>query len=90
MTYIARLVSITKVSAVTEEIISFVNFQAHQKDIEISDDTQVAILQIENIPSYHIVFLDSDMTMEELEEELKRSETQLSHDTKSALMKHMR
>jgi hypothetical protein len=86
----ARLVSITKVSAVTQDIMSFVNFQAQQKGIEIGDDTKVAILQIENIPSYHIVFLDSDMTMEELEEELKRSETQLSHDTKSALMKHMR
>ncbi len=90
MSYMARLVSITKVSAVTQDIMSFVNFQAQQKGIEIGDDTKVAILQIENIPSYHIVFLDSDMTMEELEEELKRSETQLSHDTKSALMKHMR
>lgn len=89
MTYTARLVSITKVSAVTQDIMSFVNFQAQQKGIEIGDDTKVAILQIENIPSYHIVFLDADITMEELEEELGRSETVLGYDSKIVLMKHM-
>lgn len=90
MAYIARLVAITKVSAVTKDIVPFVNFQAQQKGIEIGDDTKVAILQIENIPSYHIVFLDTDMTIEELEEELKNNETVLSRETWNTLMKHMK
>ena len=90
MSYIARLVAITKVSAVTKDILSFVNFQAQQKGVDISDDTKVAILQIENIPSYHIVFLDTDMTIEGLEEELRRNETVLSPETRAVVVKHMK
>ena len=90
MSYIARLVAITKVSAVTKEIIPFIHFQAQQKGLEINDDTKVAILQIENIPSYHIVFLDDGITIEELEEELGKNDTKLSRETRALLMKQMK
>ena len=90
MTYMARLVAITKVSAATRDIMPFIHFQAQQKGIEITDDSKVAILQVENIPSYHIVFLDSSPTIEEVEEELKKSETTLSRETKAILMKQMK
>ena len=90
MSYIARLVAITKVSAITRDIIPFVHFQAQQKGIEINDDTKVAILQIENIPSYHIVFLDNEMKIEELEEELGKNDTVLSRETRAILMKQMK
>jgi hypothetical protein len=90
MSYIARLVAITKVSSVTREIIPFVHFQAQQKGVEVTDDTKVAILQVENIPSYHIVFLDSDVSMEELEEELKKNDTELSRETRALLLKQMK
>ncbi|MEE9152149.1 MAG: DUF749 family protein [Thermoplasmata archaeon] len=90
MSYIARLVAVTKVSAVSKDIIPFVHFQAQQKGIEVKDDTKVAILQIEDIPSYHIVFLDNQMKIEELEEELKKNDTILSRDTRAILMKQMK
>ncbi len=90
MSYIARLVAITKVSSVTRDIIPFVHFQAQQKGIEINDDTKVAILQIENIPSYHIVFLDKEMKIEELEEELGKNDTVLGRETRALLMKQMK
>ncbi len=90
MSYIARLVAVTKVSAISKDIIPFVHFQAQQKGIEVKDDTKVAILQIEDIPSYHIVFLDNQMKIEELEEELKKNDTILSRDTRAILMKQMK
>ena len=89
MSYTARLVAITKVSAVTKDIVPFIHFQAHQKGLEVKDDTKVAILQVENIPSYHIVFLDEKIAIEELEKELKENETVLSRETRAILMKHM-
>lgn len=90
MSYIARLVAITKVSSVTRDIIPFVHFQAQQKGIDINDDTKVAILQVENIPSYHIVFLDREMKIEELEEELGKNDTVLGRETRALLMKQMK
>ncbi|NIM59618.1 MAG: DUF749 domain-containing protein, partial [Candidatus Aminicenantes bacterium] len=74
----------------TRDIIPFVHFQAQQKGIEINDDTKVAILQIENIPSYHIVFLDKEMKIEELEEELGKNDTVLSRETRALLQKQMK
>lgn len=90
MTYMARLVAITKVSSVTRDIIPFVHFQAQQKGLDINDDSNVAILQIENIPSYHIVFLDNEMNIEDLEEELKKNDTVLSKETRAILMKQIK
>jgi hypothetical protein len=90
MSYMVRLVAITKVSATTREILPFIHFQAQQKGIEVDDDTKVAILQVENIPSYHIVFPDTDITIEELEEELNKNDTVLSPETRAMLLKHMK
>jgi hypothetical protein len=89
MSYIARLVSITKVSSITKEIMPFVHFQAQQKGVEVTDETKVAVLQVENIPSYHIVFLETKITVKELEEELKKSDTQLGHETRALLSRQM-
>jgi hypothetical protein len=89
MTYIARLVSITKVASVTQNLLPFVHFQAEQKKVEVTDDTNVAILQIENIPSYHIVFLDTDITLEEVEAELEKNDTKLARETRALLGRQM-
>jgi hypothetical protein len=89
MSYIARLVAITKVSAVTREIMPFIHFQAQQKGVEVTDDTKVAILQVENIPSYHIVFLDTGISIEELESELGKNDTALARETRALLEKQM-
>ncbi|UCE72833.1 MAG: DUF749 family protein [Methanomassiliicoccales archaeon] len=90
MPYLARLVAITKVAAVTREIIPFIHFQAQQKGVEVTDDTKVAILQVENIPSYHIVFLDTEISIEDLEEELEKNDTKLARETRALLAKQMK
>jgi hypothetical protein len=89
MSYIARLVSITQISSVTKELLPFVHFQAEQKKVKVTDDTNVAILQIENIPSYHIVFLDTDITLEEVEAELEKNDTKLARETRALLGRQM-
>jgi len=90
MTYMARLVTITKVSAVTDNLMPFINFQAHQKGVVVKDETQVIVLQVENIPSYHVVFPETGITIEELEEDLAKSETVLTPDTRALLRDHLR
>jgi hypothetical protein len=90
MSYIARLVAITKVSAVTRELMPFIHFQAQQKGVEVTDDTKVAILQVENIPSYHIVFLDTEISIADLESELGKNDTQLARETRALLEKQMK
>lgn len=90
MSYIARLVAITKVSAVTREIMPFIHFQAQQKGVEVTDDTKVAILQVENIPSYHIVFLDTEISIADLESELGKNDTTLARETRALLEKQMK
>lgn len=84
------MVAITKVSAVTREIMPFIHFQAQQKGVEVTDDTKVAILQVENIPSYHIVFLDTDISMEDLDRELEKNQTTLARETRALLEKQMK
>jgi hypothetical protein len=88
MVYIARLMAITKVSAVTANIMPFVQFQAGQKDIELKDDDKVAILQIENIPSYHIIFLETDITMDGVVKELADQDSKLNEESRAVLEKH--
>jgi hypothetical protein len=90
MSYIARLVAITKVSAVTQELMPFIHFQAQQKGVEVTDESKVAILQVENIPSYHIVFLDTEISIEELESELEKNDTTLARETRALLEKQMK
>jgi hypothetical protein len=89
MTYMARLVTITKVSAVVDSLMPFITFQAHQKGVELTDDTKVVVLQVENIPSYHVVFPETGITIEELEAELAKSETVLTPDTRALLGDHL-
>lgn len=89
MVYIARLMAITKVSAVTANIMPFVQFQAGQKGIELKDNDKVAILQIENIPSYHIVFLGTDITLEDLEKELANQDSKLNEESRIVLEKQL-
>jgi hypothetical protein len=90
MTYMARLVTITKVSSVTDALMPFINFQANQKGVVVTNDTKVVVLQVENIPSYHVVFPETGITIEELEEELAKSETVLTPDTRGLLRDHLK
>ena len=86
MSYIARLLTITRYENITEDIRPFVDFQAAQKKVEVTPETRVAVLQVENIPSYHVVFIDSGITFDEIMSELKAQELGLSEDTKKTIL----
>ncbi|UCF08636.1 MAG: DUF749 family protein [Thermoplasmata archaeon] len=89
MTYLARLVSITRVSAIPPNIMPFVTFQAQQRNVELADATEVIVLQVENIPSYHIFFPKTGITIEELEKELAKSDTRLTPETRGLIGEHL-
>jgi hypothetical protein len=80
-----RLVTITHYESVTDELRPFVDFQAAQKKIEVKTDTRIALLQVENIPSYFVVFLDSGITLDEVIEELAKQDLKLPEDLKNTL-----
>jgi hypothetical protein len=86
MAYMARLMTVTHYESITDEIRPFVEFQATQKKIELEPTTKVAILQVENIPSYHVIFLGTGATFDEILKELEGNELTLSEDTKSKLL----
>jgi hypothetical protein len=81
----ARLLTVTSFESITDEIKTFVEFQAAQKKIEVTPLTRVAVLQVENIPSYHVIFLDSGITYNEILKELELQDLQINEDTKMKL-----
>jgi len=85
MPYMTRLVTITNYGSITEQLKPFVEFQAAQKKQELTPEAMVAILQVENIPSYHVVFLDSGIPFDEVVKELESHELMLSEDTKRSI-----
>ncbi|UCH88165.1 MAG: DUF749 family protein, partial [Thermoplasmata archaeon] len=86
MAYMARLLTITKFESVTDNIRPFVEFQAAQKKFDLKPDSNVVILQVEDIPSYHVIFPDSGITFDEIIKELEGNELTLSEDTKMKLI----
>jgi hypothetical protein len=85
MTYIARLVTIAYYENITDEIRPFVEFQAAHKKVDLNERTKLAILQVENIPSYHVIFLDSGVTFDEIVAELEKQQLTMGEDTKRSI-----
>ena len=84
-----RLVTITNYDSVTAELRPFVEFQAAQKKQELGPGTKIALLQVENIPSYHVIFLESGIPFDEVLKELEAHELTLTEDTKRAIKQAM-
>ena len=85
MVYMTRLVTITHYESITDELRPFVEFQAARKKIEVKPDTRIALLQVENIPSYFVVFLDSGITLDEVIQELANQDLRPPEDLKNTL-----
>ena len=85
MPYMARLVTITRYENITDELRPFVDFQAAQKKIELKPDSKIVLLQVENIPSYHTIFLDSGISFDDIIQELRKQELELNEDTKKTI-----
>ena len=85
MPYMARLLTITQYESITDDIRPFVEFQAAQKKVELEPRSRLAILQVENIPSYHVVFLESGITMDDIVQELAKQDLTMGEETKKMI-----
>lgn len=83
MTHIAKMVAVTKVANVTDELLPFVQFKAEKEGRKLSGSEPVAILQIEGTQSYHPIFLPA--TIEEIEKELNELDVVLNEDSKKSM-----
>jgi len=88
--HLARLVAITEVANVPPDIRPFVDFKAAVEERKLDDGEKVAILNIDTTTCYVPVFLKDPPTLEQLEEELGRQDSQLTADSREALALHLR
>ena len=86
MRFIARLVSVSKVSEVPVEMMPFVQFQANLKKVELKGDEEVAILQIEGTDCYHAVLLKG-AKLSAIDKELAEIDAKLSAEALDKLKK---
>lgn len=88
MAHTAKLVSISKVADIDEELMPFVEFKASLIEKELSGTENVALLLVEGTNSYFPVFLD-DTGIEELEKQLQEIDVELDKKTRDKLMGHL-
>ncbi len=87
--YIARLIGVTEVANVTDDIMPFVKFRGSLEKRELNGSETVAILHIEGTSSYAPVFTDS-MTLGELESELEAQDARLNAESRQTLARHLK
>jgi hypothetical protein len=86
MQFIARLLSVSKLSEVPGEVMPFVQFQANLKKVELKGNEEVAVLQIEGTDCYHPVILKG-AKLSAIEKELAEIDAELSKETRDKLKK---
>lgn len=89
MVYTARLVTITEVKSVSQELLPFIRFRAMFENVELRENEKVAVLRIEGTDSFLPVFIERGKSMKALEQELKGLETEMDAKTRDALKPHL-
>jgi hypothetical protein len=87
MTHTARLTIVSPLKDVPEELKPFVSFKAGIDGRNLAEDTNVAVLQVDELDSFYPVFLDGKTSLAEIERELGRMETSLDEATRKELEK---
>lgn len=88
--FTAILVGIFRFKEIDDKLGPFVQFKARlDKRESIDDNDEIAVLQIQGTESYHILFLDSYKTKEEIQEELKEADAKINHTTLKILEGHL-
>lgn len=88
--FTAILVGIFRFKEIDDKLGPFVQFKARlDKRESIDDNDEIAVLQIQGTESYHILFLDSYKTKEEIQAELKEADAKLNHTTLKILEGHL-
>jgi hypothetical protein len=89
LVYIAKLVTVAKFKNITDKLKPFVHYHSNLENIEVSDDDQIAILQIENTESYFPIFLKNKPSIEDIEEKLAKQESRLNADARKLILHYL-
>ncbi len=87
--FIASLVGIFKYEELPEKFNPYVQYKASLENKDIRDDDEIAILNISGTESYHVLFISSYNSIDEIIEELKIAEAKLNYSTKKILEEHL-
>lgn len=71
--FIVGLVGVFTLKDLPEDYEKFVEYKATIDKKELDDTVPIAILQVKDTTSYHILFLDSYNSMEEIDKEIEES-----------------
>lgn len=87
--FIASLVGIFKYEELPEKYGPYVQYKASLEKKSISEDEEIAILNISGTESYHVLLLNSYSSLNEIKEELKKADAKLNYSTKKILEEHL-
>ena len=87
--FIASLVGIFKYNELPEKFNPYVQYKASLENKDIEEKDEIAILNISGTESYHVLFLNSYNSIDEIIEELKNAEAKLNYNTKKILEEHL-
>ncbi|HIH61214.1 MAG TPA: DUF749 domain-containing protein [Methanobacteriales archaeon] len=88
--FIATLRGIYKYAELPGEYAKFADFHAAlKKKKKIKEDEEIAVLNIVGTNSYHILFLESYNSLDEIKEELKEAGAKINHTTLKILEGHL-
>ncbi|WP_458404792.1 DUF749 family protein [Methanobrevibacter sp.] len=87
--FVATLDGIFKYSDLPEEYEPYVQFKATIDKREISDNDEIAILNIAGTSTHHVLFLDSYDNTSEIEAELKDADAKINHTTLKIIGGHL-
>jgi len=87
--FIATLGGIFRFKDLPVEYGPYVQFKAGIEKREITDEDEIAILDITGTGSHHVLFLDSYENIGQIKEELKEAEAKVNHTTLKILEGHL-
>ncbi len=78
----AQLVGVYEVRETPEELRPFLNLEAKRENRQLRMSDKVVMLQVVGTASFVALFLDSIVSVAQLEERLRRQETEMTEVTK--------
>jgi len=87
--FIATLQGIFKYKELPEEYAKFADFHAALKKKKIKEDEEIAVLNIVGTNSYHVLFLESYNSLDEIIKELKEAGAKINHSSLKILEGHL-
>lgn len=87
--FVATLIGIFKYEELPEKYGPFVTYKASIEDKTVTENEEIAILNITGTESYHVLFIKSYSSIAEIEKELKEADAKLNYNSKKILEEHL-